>query len=241
MIKRLFVFAALVLMAVIFFPLVLQVNPFTNLDIVAQKYVDFAPIELGAQNIVTAVIVTYRGLDTLGEVTVLFIATAGIAFLLRRKKRKAGKNNKRPASELLHTASAFLYPLLIIFGVYIFSHGHLTPGGGFQGGVVIASGVLMLMLSNIDYKPNHSILNVLEGFSGATFVVLGILGLVLAGGFLDNRFIVLGEYGKLFSAGAIGIIYSVIGLKVGSELTGILDSFSQDDDEAELKNEEAKE
>jgi multicomponent Na+:H+ antiporter subunit B len=67
-------------------------------------------------------------------------------------------------------------------------------------------------------------LSSIESLSGAFYVVIGVLGLVLAGGFLDNRFLPLGQFGSLFSAGAIPIIYSLIGLKVGSELTGILEN-----------------
>ena len=99
--------------------------------------------------------------------------------------------------------------------------------GGFQGGVVIASGILLLMLSNVSLKLNHLVLHFVESLSGAGYVVLGILGLVLAGGFLDNRFLPLGQFGDLFSAGAIPIIYSLVGLKVGSELTGILENMGR--------------
>jgi multicomponent Na+:H+ antiporter subunit B len=56
-------------------------------------------------------------------------------------------------------------------------------------------------------------------------VLVGLLGLVLAGGFLDNRFLPLGEYGQLFSAGAIPLIYIFIGLKVGTELSAVLENF----------------
>jgi multicomponent Na+:H+ antiporter subunit B len=163
-------------------------------------------------------VVTYRGLDTLGEVTVLFIATAGIGFLMGKKKKII--TPKRPASELLQNGASFLLPIIILFGVYIFVHGHLTPGGGFQGGVVIASGILLMMLINEGW--NHNVFHFIESFSGLFYVAIGVLGMVLASGFLDNRILPLGTFGTLFSAGAIPIIYSLIGLKVGAELVGIL-------------------
>jgi multicomponent Na+:H+ antiporter subunit B len=62
-----------------------------------------------------------------------------------------------------------------------------------------------------------------ESLSGAAYVGIGILGIVLAAGFLDARLLPLGEYGNLVSAGVIPVIYSLVGLKVGAELTGILD------------------
>ena len=225
MIKRFFIFIFLALFLIALLPIVIDFQAAKNLNPLAYKYVKDGPEELGAQNLVTSVVVTYRGLDTLGEVSVLFIATAGIGFLLRKKDKK--EKNKRNSSEILQTGTDFLIPLIFLFGVYIFVHGHLTPGGGFQGGVVIASGVLLMMLSNISLKFNHLLLSSIESLSGAFYVVIGVLGLVLAGGFLDNRFLPLGQFGSLFSAGAIPIIYSLIGLKVGSELTGILENMEK--------------
>ena len=142
-------------------------------------------------------------------------------------KESNKKVSKRKSSEILQTGTAFLVPLIFLFGTYIFLHGHLTPGGGFQGGVVIASGILLLMLSDVSVKINKTILHWTESLSGAFYISIGILGLVLASGFLDNRFLPLGEFGQLFSAGAIPVIYSFIGLKVGAELSGIVGSFNE--------------
>jgi multicomponent Na+:H+ antiporter subunit B len=167
-------------------------------------------------------------LDTLGEVAVLFIATAGVGFLLRRKDNSV-IDKRRNSSEILQTGTKFLLPMIFMLGVYIFTHGHLTPGGGFQGGVVIASGIVLLMLTNVSFKLNHNVLHSIESLSGVFYITLGVLGIFLAAGFLDNRILPLGEFGKLFSAGAIPIIYSLIGLKVGSELVGILDNLQRSD------------
>ena len=68
----------------------------------------------------------------------------------------------------------------------------------------------------------------LESLSGAVYVGLGLLGIVLAGGFLDPRALPLGVVGQLFSAGSIPLIYSMIGLKVGAELSGIIDALKGD-------------
>ena len=226
MVKRFFILLALLFFLYMLLPLIGVESP-TELLPIARKYVEDGPGELGAQNLVTSVVVTYRGLDTLGEVTVLFIATAGVGFFLRRDKGKSTNKKKRDASEILISGSDVLLPLIFLFGAYIFIHGHLTPGGGFQGGVVIASGIVLLMLSNVSLKLNHLVLHFVESLSGASYVALGLFGLILAGGFLDNRFLPLGQFGNLFSAGAIPIIYSLVGLKVGSELTGILENMGR--------------
>lgn len=245
MIKKLFSLVTILLFALMVLPLVRQIVPFTELAPVAAAYAENGPDELGAANLVTAVIVTYRGLDTLGEVTVLFIATAGVGFLLRREKDElsggttgidssAGPDNtpagreadsaQTQASELLCSGSMLLFPLLMLFGVYIFLHGHLTPGGGFQGGVVIASAFLLLMLARVSFHLNHFVISFVESISGLTYVIIGVLGIYLAAGFLDNRILPLGEFGTLLSAGAIPVIYSLVGLKVGTELTNVIDT-----------------
>ncbi|NOR43941.1 MAG: sodium:proton antiporter, partial [Candidatus Delongbacteria bacterium] len=92
MIKRIFSVILLLGFVVMFFVIVNNIEETTALTGVGKEYAERSGAkELGAQNIVTAIIVTYRGLDTLGEVAVLFIAATGIAVLLRRKKKKGDK------------------------------------------------------------------------------------------------------------------------------------------------------
>ncbi|MBS3767650.1 MAG: sodium:proton antiporter [Candidatus Cloacimonetes bacterium] len=224
--KRIFVIITLALFVYISLPLVLDFIPTQQLSYVSQKYVQDGPEEVGAQNLVTAIIVTYRGLDTLGEVAVLFIATAGIGFILSRKKWR--KRKKRSSSSILQTGTQVLLPLIIMFGIYVFTNGHLTPGGGFQGGVIIASGILVYILASPKNKFKDFLISLTESISGFGYVLLGLLGLILAAGFLDNSILPLGKFGRLFSAGAIPLIYSLIGLKVGSELVNILKYLRRD-------------
>jgi multicomponent Na+:H+ antiporter subunit B len=236
MLRKIAALAAVALLLVMFLPLVRDVPETAALGRTAEAYARTGVEETGSANLVTAIVVSYRGLDTLGEVTVLFLATAGISFLLRREgPRKGSRRGPRDvpagASELLVTGSILLFPLLLLFGVYIFVHGHLGPGGGFQGGVVIASAVLLLLLADPQRKISHGLLTWIESLSGLFFAGIGIAGLVLAGGFLDNRILPLGIPGELFSAGAIPLIYSLVGLKVGSELAGILDALRKEEEE----------
>jgi len=242
MIKRIFIFLILALMAMIFFKLATNYSENTELSRLGHYYVDRGPEELGAPNLVTAVVVTYRGLDTLGEVTVLFISAAGVGLMLRRTRRKeddedleqgdraeetAGKH--KPASEIVETATALLLPMVILFGIYVFLNGHLSPGGGFQGGAIIASGTMFLLLALPESHISRMMIAVIESLSGFSYVIVGVLGVLLAGGFLDNRIMGLGTYGTLFSAGAIPLIYVFVGLKVGFELSAVLDRFRKED------------
>lgn len=235
MIKRMFIFLMLALMAVIFFNLASNYTESDSLSKLGQYYVEKGPQEIGAPNLVTAVVVTYRGLDTLGEVTVLFISAAGVGLLLRRSRRKQDEQTNKTdivhkaASEIVETATELLLPMIILFGIYVFMNGHLSPGGGFQGGAIIASGTMFLLLALPESHLSRLMIAVIESLSGFSYVVVGVLGAIWAGGFLDNRFMELGTYGDLFSAGAIPLIYTFVGLKVGFELSAVLDRFRQED------------
>jgi len=233
MLKRLFMMLALALMAVMFFDIAGNYSERTELTGISKHYATEGASELGAANLVASVVITYRGLDTLGEVTVLFISAAGASLLLRRRReRGAGIEEKPPrqyteSSEIVQTTLSILFPIILLFGVYIFINGHLTPGGGFQGGAVIASAILFFMLARPNESLSHMMLMRIESLSGFTYVMLGLLGVILAGGFLDNRVIPLGDFGSLFSAGLIPLINILIGLKVGSELGSLLQKFKE--------------
>jgi multicomponent Na+:H+ antiporter subunit B len=242
MIKRLFIMMMLALLALIFIQLASNYTENSSLLKLGHYYVEKGPQEIGAPNLVTAVVVTYRGLDTLGEVTVLFIAAAGVGLLLRRTRRKGDQEDlqqgdraeetagtHKPASEIVETATELLLPMVVLFGIYVFLNGHLSPGGGFQGGAIIASGTMFLLLALPESHISRLMVAVTESLSGFSYVVIGVLGVIVAGGFLDNRIMGLGTYGTLFSAGAIPLIYTLVGLKVGFELSAVLDRFRKDD------------
>lgn len=195
--------------------------PVSQLGPVSAHYAAKGMEELGSANLVTAVVVTYRGLDTLGEVVVLFLAATILGLLLRESGNEPGTDGA-PPSEILCSGAALLVPLVLLLGVFLFTHGHLTPGGGFQGGAVMAVAALLFLLTEPGRRRVYRWLHLVESFSGLTYVALGILGIFLAEGFLDNRILPLGTPGRLISAGAIPLIYSLIGLKVGAELAGIL-------------------
>jgi multicomponent Na+:H+ antiporter subunit B len=242
MIKRIFIFLMLTVMALIFLNVAAHYSENSELSKLGHYYAENGPKELGAPNLVTAVVVTYRGLDTLGEVTVLFISAAGVGLLLRRTRREqddedlekgdraeetAGEH--KPASEIVETATELLLPMVILFGIYVFLNGHLSPGGGFQGGAIIASGTMFLLLALPESHISRLMIAIIESLSGFSYVVVGVFGVLLAGGFLDNRIMDLGTYGALFSAGAIPLIYVFVGLKVGFELSAVLDRFRKED------------
>ena len=187
---------------------------------VGKHYIHDGMRETGAVNIVTSVVLNYRGFDTLGEVTILFIAALGLGTVLYGKKKKV-KEGLEPASLILYTGCRLLFPLILLFGAYIFIHGHLTPGGGFQGGAIIASGFLLSYLGCIERRNEKNRFKVTESVGGLVFIVMGLIGLTIGGYFLSN-FLPKGIANTLFSGGIIPILYCAIGFKVGAELSGII-------------------
>ncbi|HEB96277.1 MAG TPA: sodium:proton antiporter [Sedimenticola thiotaurini] len=175
--------------------------------------------QVGAANIVTAVVLGYRGLDTLGEITILFAAAAGLGLVLGR--RRAGAPRDPDAGPVLRTGAALMFPLLVLVGFHIILHGHLTPGGGFQGGVILAAAFFLPLLARPGTPVDHPGLSLVEGTAGAVFIVTGLVALLTGGEFLQPL-LGTGTLGTLFSAGTLPILYLALGLKVGAELAGLL-------------------
>ena len=179
--------------------------------------------QLGAANFVTAVVLGYRGLDTLVELTILFTAATAGALVLGT--RKPSTKRDPDAGFILQTGADLLFPLLLIVGLYIILHGHLTPGGGFQGGVILASAFFLPILARPGSSIDHHWVSFIEGLAGASFIYIGILVMLDGKAFLapvaGN-----GELGELFSAGTLPLLYAAVGLKVGAELAGLLANLS---------------
>ena len=179
----------------------------------------------GVANAVTTVVVYFRGFDTLGEIAVLFIASLGIGLML---SENAKCEIKAQSNFILQSASKLLFPIITLYGIYVMSYGHLSPGGGFQGGVIIASGVLLLLISHKNFEVPHALIVALETFAGIAYVLIGLIGLfvldVFLGNFLPHD---ISEMGMLISGGVIPIIYIIVGIKVGSEMSMIVQNLIQ--------------
>ena len=93
-------------------------------------------------------------------------------------------------SKIVKTISNIIFPLIMIFGLYAIAHGHLTPGGGFQGGAVVASGCAMILISYGSIwtmsKIKEKNLSILESLGAVCFVLVAFLGLGFGGVFFNN-------------------------------------------------------
>jgi multicomponent Na+:H+ antiporter subunit B len=225
MIRRLSIIVAVAAFALVFASLAIGYTEQHALRALARSYVWLVPHELGAPNVITGILLTYRAFDTLGEVAVLFMVAAILGGSPRSMPSSDGPGEARPASEIVRSGTQILVPLISIFAAYIIMNGHLSAGGGFQGGAVIASSVLLMLLAYPRYRPNLEFLGITESMAGALFVLTGVGGLIAADGFLDNQILPLGQFGAFFSAGAIPILSVLLGIKVGCELSVILDGF----------------
>ncbi len=127
-------------------------NPINNE--VAEHYLEYGAEETGSANAVTAMILSYRGFDTLGESCVLFLAVTSVMMLLLRDERTVTEREARRMEEenalanehedvILKQAARVLVPVMFLFAVYVLLNGETSPGGGFSGGTILGAGLIL--------------------------------------------------------------------------------------------------
>ena len=194
----------------------------------ADYYIKSGLRDTGSLNLVTAILYDYRAFDSLGESTVIFAAVSGIVLILSRKTLPVSSHG---LSVIVKRTFAILTPFIFLFSLYIITHGHLSPGGGFQGGVIFATISFIFSIvygSAFDYKrysPNSK--TIIETGGALIFVTIGLMGLVYKDVFLENLLFLNQGVGTLISAGSIPIINLGIGFKVGAGLAIIFYSMIQ--------------
>jgi multicomponent Na+:H+ antiporter subunit B len=187
-------------------------------------------------DVVTAVNFDYRGFDTLGEEFIFFAAVLGVVLILRTQPDEGPGHVEDyatgraipPTSDAVRVLGLGLTPPTVLFGIYVVVHGHLTPGGGFQGGVILATGVLLIYLAG-EFEDLHGLysevaLERAEAAGGAGFVAIGLIGLMSGSTFLANV-LPLGQVGRLFSAGTVPLINTAVGLEIAAGLVLLITAF----------------
>jgi multicomponent Na+:H+ antiporter subunit B len=187
-------------------------------------------------NVVSATTFDYRGFDTMGEEFILFAAVIGVALLLRAQRDEEEQSpedmaaGRRPlqTSDTVRVFGLGLVGPTVLFGSYLVAHGHLSPGGGFQGGVLLASALLLVYLAgeflSFERLSPEQLVEACEAVAAATFVIVGLVGLVSGGLFLAN-FLPLGHTGDVFSAGVIPVLNAAVGLEVAAAFVLLSDEF----------------
>lgn len=142
--------------------------------------------------------------------------------------------NEERMSVIVQTMASILFPIILIFSFYIIMHGHLTPGGGFQGGAVGASAVALLIVAfgarYVENKMKEENLSAFESVGGLVFVIVSILGIFIATTFLTNFLVgeplfgIIPKWGEspLNSGGVLPILNIAVGMKVIGGLASVV-------------------
>ena len=200
-------------------------NPASNE--VVEKYIEDGLQDTGAVNIVTGMILDYRAFDTFGESNVLFIATCTVLILLRNDQKKDKKLAAREArrekyyepkdDSILQKITFLLFPITVIFGIYVILNGHISPGGGFSGGAIIGAGLILYANAFGFEKLNRFFTEKTYkyvSFSALTFYCLAKSYSFFTGANHLESGIPLGTPGAILSSGLIFPLNICVGLVV---------------------------
>ncbi len=162
------------------------------LEHVGPWYLEETPEYVDIPNVVTAVLGSYRGYDTLGEVFVVFTAGIGVLFLLGVRPGEGAPQESDPALRhylIPQVVGRLLIPFILLFGLYVQFHGEYGPGGGFQAGAIVAAAVILYALLEGEERAlaavPRRVLTVLVAGGGLLYGAVGLAGILLGGNFLD--------------------------------------------------------
>jgi multicomponent Na+:H+ antiporter subunit B len=182
-------------------------------------------------NVINAATYDIRGLDTMGEEFILFTAVVGVVLLLREQAEKnEDERGDEIASDLIRVFGIVGLGATLLVGFWLVAFGFVTPGGGFQGGVAIASGAVLLYLV-AGYREwsafgNESLLDPLEGIGAGGYVLLGLVPIFSGLAFLTN-FLGHGVTGTVFSAGSAAFVNWSAGIEVAAANLVLLSEYLQ--------------
>ncbi len=190
--------------------------------------------EGGALNLVANMILDYRAFDTLGESNVLFTAACAVLLLLQRKRNAVPAPAEEipspdpPADPILRAGAAVLCPVILLLGVYIILTGHLGPGGGFSGGTVLSSALILYRCAFGTERAGRFLS--FRTWRVSTFVALAFYALSKAYSFFTGAnhlpsVISPGTPGALLSAGLIPPLNIAVGLVVCCVMYGFFALF----------------
>jgi len=192
---------------------------------------DVAGKERHVTNVVASVVFDYRGFDTLGEEFILFAAAIGVAMLLREARDDRERPRDEVRSDAVRAAGLALAGPTVVVGLYVVAHGYLTPGGGFQGGVAVAAGFVLLYAAGRyrSYRAAspHSFVELAEGTGAGAYAAVGVAALFAGAMYLEN-IVQLGTKGSLNSGGTIPILNAASGLEVTAAMVLLFHEFLEE-------------
>ena len=132
------------------------------------------------------------------------------------------KNENIRIRHVVQHSLDLVFPLTMVYMCYIILHGHLSPGGGFQGGVLVVGVILMLYFANGFQATAEAVsfntLHEAEGVASVAYVALALMGIAAGAQFCENILYRQGNIGDLYSSGTIFWMNLTVGIKV---ITGI--------------------
>lgn len=189
-----------------------------------------AGLHRATANVVSSVNFDQRALDTFGEESILVASVAGVAALLR----PIGSERKRPVGagpdvlDSTRLLTVIFFPITLLVGIDVVTHGAITPGGGFQGGVVLATGIHLLYVGGryrlLERMRPVPIFEITEGAGLVIFIAVGIAGLAAAGELFTNV-IPYGQLADLVSSGTVVVLSCAVGMAVVSSIVVLLSGF----------------
>jgi multicomponent Na+:H+ antiporter subunit B len=191
--------------------------------------------ERHATGVVSAITFDVRGFDTLGEEFMLFAAVIGVLAILRvvgPGERRSDEDDEGAPSNAARAVGLALVGPTVVVGLYVVAHGALTPGGGFQGGVLISSAVLLVFVAGSAVALRRlspvAFVEWLEAAGAAGFALIAIGGLIFASAFFED-FLGAGTVGSLLSGGIIPVASLAVGCEVTGGLILIVSEFLEQD------------
>ncbi|KQW07047.1 MnhB domain-containing protein [Streptomyces sp. Root369] len=181
-------------------------------------------------NVIASVNFDQRAFDTLGEMTILFAAVVGCVILLRQTR---DEHRDRPVPEKVarpvRRHALLVLPVALLTGLYVIAHGQLSPGGGFQGGVVAATSLHLLYLG-ADYRALERVRPVGlyetgDAIATSAYVVTGLAGLIGGTAFLANTVLPYGTFNTLSSGGTVPLLNAAVGMEVACAVVVLLARF----------------
>ncbi len=188
-------------------------------------YITEAKKETAVPNLVTAVLADYRGYDTMFETAVVFCAGIAIVFVLRRRDASSASAKARPPREhsadlIVATGCRLLIPFMQIFALYVVAHGHYSPGGGFQGGVILGASFILLALG-------YDVKTLVKKLRVKTIAAFGAIGVVVYAGiglvpvFLGGNFLDYSRWSSILPATdpVMARSHAILGIEIGVAIT----------------------
>lgn len=169
-----------------------------------QYYLRNSVQDTGAVSAVAAILASYRGYDTMLESLVILVG--GLSVLLVNTQAKVWESKQ---DSLINLVSRFMLPIILLFALYIQAHGEISPGGGFQAGAIIATAFVVLAMScgnHLLFSENK--LKVFAVTGVVLYFIVGLIGLIGGGEFLNYNIIFGQSIGIMLVEYAVGMAVS---------------------------------